>query len=166
MLKHTTRWVRAVVRDLHYRLDVNTLHRDEAATTLTLNEVGRVALRVTQPLYYDPLPAQPGDRLVHPGRRGLERHGRRRHAAPSRRLSRAVAGATNITWHEGTVTRDERSALLGGRGRPCGSPACRGRASRRVADRGGARDWWPRAVPPTASTATTCGPGINADLGF
>ena len=52
-LKHTTRWVRAVVRDIHYRLDVNTLHRDEAATSLDLNDVGRVSLRVTQPLFYD-----------------------------------------------------------------------------------------------------------------
>jgi len=54
MLKHTTRWVRAVVRSLHYRLDVNTLHRDESAAALARNEVGRVALRVTQPLFYDP----------------------------------------------------------------------------------------------------------------
>jgi bifunctional enzyme CysN/CysC len=52
-LKHTTRWVRAVVREIHYRLDVNTLHRDEHASSLSLNEVGRVSLRVTQPLYYD-----------------------------------------------------------------------------------------------------------------
>jgi bifunctional enzyme CysN/CysC len=52
-LKHTTRWVRAVVRDIHYRLDVNSLHRDEAATSLGLNDVGRVSLRVTQPLFYD-----------------------------------------------------------------------------------------------------------------
>jgi bifunctional enzyme CysN/CysC len=52
-LKHTTRWVRAVVRDLHYRLDVNTLHRDESAVSLGLNDVGRVSLRVTQPLFYD-----------------------------------------------------------------------------------------------------------------
>jgi len=52
-LKHTTRWVRAVVRDIHYRLDVNTLHRDESTTSLGLNDVGRVSLRVTQPLYYD-----------------------------------------------------------------------------------------------------------------
>ncbi len=52
-LKHTTRWVRAVVRDLHYRLDVNTLHRDEESTSLNLNDVGRVSLRVTQPLFYD-----------------------------------------------------------------------------------------------------------------
>ncbi len=52
-LKHTTRWVRAVVRDVHYRLDVNTLHRDESAKTLGLNDVGRISLRVTQPLFYD-----------------------------------------------------------------------------------------------------------------
>ena len=52
-LKHTTRWVRAVVREVHYRLDVNTLHRDEAATSLQLNDVGRISLRVTQPLFYD-----------------------------------------------------------------------------------------------------------------
>jgi sulfate adenylyltransferase subunit 1 (EFTu-like GTPase family) len=52
-LKHTTRWVRAVVRDIHYRLDVNTLHRDETAPSLALNDVGRVSLRVTQPLFYD-----------------------------------------------------------------------------------------------------------------
>jgi sulfate adenylyltransferase subunit 1 (EFTu-like GTPase family) len=52
-LKHTTRWVRAVVKDINYRLDVNTLHRDEAATALGLNDVGRVSLRVTQPLFYD-----------------------------------------------------------------------------------------------------------------
>jgi len=52
-LKHTTRWVRAVVRDLHYRLDVNTLHRDESASRLGLNDVGRITFRVTQPLFYD-----------------------------------------------------------------------------------------------------------------
>ena len=43
-----------MVKDLQYRLDVNTLHRDEAATELGLNEIGRVRLRVTQPLFADP----------------------------------------------------------------------------------------------------------------
>jgi bifunctional enzyme CysN/CysC len=52
-IKHTTRWGRAVVRDLRYRLDVNTLHRDEAAPGLTLNEIGRVTLRTTVPLMFD-----------------------------------------------------------------------------------------------------------------
>jgi bifunctional enzyme CysN/CysC len=52
-IKHTTRWGRTVVKDLQYRLDVNTLHRDEAARALTLNEIGRVQLRTTVPLFFD-----------------------------------------------------------------------------------------------------------------
>jgi bifunctional enzyme CysN/CysC len=54
VVKHTSRTVKAIVTDLHYRIDVNTLHRDEAATALGLNEVGRVRLRLTQPIFCDP----------------------------------------------------------------------------------------------------------------
>jgi bifunctional enzyme CysN/CysC len=52
-IKHTTRWGRALVKDLQYRLDVNTLHRDEGAQALALNEIGRVRLRTTVPLFFD-----------------------------------------------------------------------------------------------------------------
>src|SRR4051812_23587058 len=52
-LKHTTRSCRALVKDLHYRLDINTLHRDQEASELVLNEVGRVRLRTTQPVFVD-----------------------------------------------------------------------------------------------------------------
>lgn len=52
-IKHTTRNARAVVRQLHYRLDVNSLHRDEEAASLTLNEIGRIRLRTTVPLLAD-----------------------------------------------------------------------------------------------------------------
>ncbi|MBA2438045.1 MAG: sulfate adenylyltransferase, partial [Acidimicrobiia bacterium] len=52
-IQHTTRSARAVVNDLAYRLDVNTLHRDESAESLSLNEIGRVSLRTTTPLFYD-----------------------------------------------------------------------------------------------------------------
>jgi bifunctional enzyme CysN/CysC len=54
LVKHTTRTVKAIVRDLQYRLNVNTLHRDETATELSLNEIGRVTLRLTQPVFCDP----------------------------------------------------------------------------------------------------------------
>ncbi|MBO0772672.1 MAG: GTP-binding protein [Actinobacteria bacterium] len=54
IVKHTTRTAKAMVRDLHYRLDVNTLHRDETADRLSLNEIGRVTLRLTQPVFCDP----------------------------------------------------------------------------------------------------------------
>jgi bifunctional enzyme CysN/CysC len=52
-MKHTTRTVRAMVTDLRYRLDINTMHRDEEATSLTLNEIGRVVLRATEPVFVD-----------------------------------------------------------------------------------------------------------------
>jgi bifunctional enzyme CysN/CysC len=52
-IKHTTRSARALVKELHYRLDVDTLHRDESVTHLGLNDVGRVQLRTTSPLLFD-----------------------------------------------------------------------------------------------------------------
>jgi bifunctional enzyme CysN/CysC len=52
-IKHTTRSARALVRELRYRLDVNTLHRDETVDALGLNDIGRVKLRTTSPLFVD-----------------------------------------------------------------------------------------------------------------
>lgn len=54
LIKHTTRSARAIVKDTLYRLDVNSLHRDADVDGLCLNEIGRVQLRVTQPLLVDP----------------------------------------------------------------------------------------------------------------
>ena len=53
-IKHTTRTARALVKDIQYRLDVNSLHRDQDTKELSLNEIGRVQLRTTVPLLCDP----------------------------------------------------------------------------------------------------------------
>mgnify|MGYP001826543623 FL=1 len=53
VLKHTTRTTKIIVKDLAYRLDINTLHRDEEATDLRLNEIGRITFRTQQPLFFD-----------------------------------------------------------------------------------------------------------------
>ena len=45
--------VQALVKDLIYELDVNTLHRNEDPASLTLNQLGRVRVRTTVPLLYD-----------------------------------------------------------------------------------------------------------------
>ncbi|MFD2028119.1 sulfate adenylyltransferase subunit CysN [Promicromonospora aerolata] len=52
-IKHTTRWARAMVKTINYRVDVNTLHRDEEATEIKLNEIARIKMRVTKPLFVD-----------------------------------------------------------------------------------------------------------------
>jgi bifunctional enzyme CysN/CysC len=54
VIKHTTRTARAIVGGLRWRVDVNTLAEDATAPTLGLNEIGRVRLRTTTPLCYDP----------------------------------------------------------------------------------------------------------------
>jgi bifunctional enzyme CysN/CysC len=53
VIKHTTRMARVLIKELRYRLNINTLHRDETAEQLGLNEIGRVRLRTTQPLFCD-----------------------------------------------------------------------------------------------------------------
>ncbi len=53
-IKHTTRTARTIVKDIQYRMDINTLHRDQEATELGLNEIGRVQLRTASPLLCDP----------------------------------------------------------------------------------------------------------------
>ena len=52
-VKHTTRSVRAEVKELQYRIDVNTLHRVQDADALALNDVGRVRLRTDGPVLVD-----------------------------------------------------------------------------------------------------------------
>jgi bifunctional enzyme CysN/CysC len=52
-VKHTTKSARALVKDVNYRIDINTLHRDEEASGLALNEIGRIRLRTTQPIFAD-----------------------------------------------------------------------------------------------------------------
>jgi bifunctional enzyme CysN/CysC len=52
-LKHTTRWVAAEIEKLHYRLDVDTLHRDLEAKTLEVNDIGRVSIETASPLFFD-----------------------------------------------------------------------------------------------------------------
>ena len=52
-IKHSTRVARVMVKDINYRLDINTLHRDEDATEIVLNEIGRISFRSTMPLFID-----------------------------------------------------------------------------------------------------------------
>jgi bifunctional enzyme CysN/CysC len=53
-LKHTTRSVRAICDEVIYRHDVNTHDRHVDADSLALNEIGRVRLRTTAPIFCDP----------------------------------------------------------------------------------------------------------------
>ncbi len=79
VVKHTSRTVKAIVRDLHYRLDVNTLHRDESADRLGA-ERDRPGEPAADPAaVLRPVQPQPADRRADPDRRDDQRHGRLGH---------------------------------------------------------------------------------------
>jgi sulfate adenylyltransferase subunit 1 len=52
-IMHTTQEARCIVKDIRYRLDINTLHRDVEDTTIRMNDIARIVLRTTKPLFYD-----------------------------------------------------------------------------------------------------------------
>lgn len=53
-LKHTTRDLRCIVKDVQYKIDINTLHRVPGDTTIGMNDIGRIQVRTTQPVFFDP----------------------------------------------------------------------------------------------------------------
>jgi sulfate adenylyltransferase subunit 1 len=52
-IKHTSKDVRCVVSDISYKMDVNNLSRITENFKIELNDIGRIKLRTTKPLFYD-----------------------------------------------------------------------------------------------------------------
>jgi sulfate adenylyltransferase subunit 1 len=52
-IKHTTKDAKCLVKDILYKININTLHRIENDKHLGLNEIGRISIRTTKPLFYD-----------------------------------------------------------------------------------------------------------------
>jgi sulfate adenylyltransferase subunit 1 len=52
-IKHTTKDARCIVKEIKYKVDINTLHRVEGDTDIGLNDIGRIKIRTTEPLFYD-----------------------------------------------------------------------------------------------------------------
>ncbi|MEO6886094.1 MAG: adenylyl-sulfate kinase, partial [Jatrophihabitantaceae bacterium] len=100
---HTTRSTRASVKSLDYRLDINTLHRDEGADALTLNEIGRVRLRTQTPLQFDPYRRNrdTGSFIL------IDEVTNNTVAAGM--ITGASQNESNVVWHSGALTRAQRA---------------------------------------------------------
>ncbi|MGV9293596.1 adenylyl-sulfate kinase [Amycolatopsis sp. NPDC003676] len=100
---HTTREVPATVGQLDYRLNINTLHRDQTADSLALNEIGRIRLRTQQPLHFDPY-----RRNRDTGSFVLVDETSKRTVAAGMIIGPAET-APAVVWHEPAVTRARRA---------------------------------------------------------
>ena len=54
ILRHTSNEVRAMVKEVRYKVDVNTLHRNEDDLEVKMNDIARVKLRLAKPIFADP----------------------------------------------------------------------------------------------------------------
>jgi sulfate adenylyltransferase subunit 1 len=52
-IRHTTAELRCVIREVKYKVNINTLEEMDAESTLALNEIARIAIKTTKPIYYD-----------------------------------------------------------------------------------------------------------------
>ncbi len=52
-LRHTTREVKAIISEIDYKVDINTLHKVEDDLEFRLNDIGRISIRTSGPLFYD-----------------------------------------------------------------------------------------------------------------
>jgi sulfate adenylyltransferase subunit 1 len=52
-LKHTTKDVKCIVKEIHYKMNINNLEKDFEDKHIGLNEIAQVSIRTTQPLCYD-----------------------------------------------------------------------------------------------------------------
>ncbi len=53
-IMHTTQEARCVIKQIRYKLDINTLHRNEEDKDISLNDIARIQIRTTKPLFTDP----------------------------------------------------------------------------------------------------------------
>lgn len=52
-IRHTTQSARCIVQDIQYKMDVNTLHRNLEDKTVRMNDIARISIRTTKPLFVD-----------------------------------------------------------------------------------------------------------------
>jgi len=52
-IRHTTQEARCIIKEIRYKLDVNSLHRDLEGKTIGMNDIARITIRTTKPLFTD-----------------------------------------------------------------------------------------------------------------
>jgi sulfate adenylyltransferase subunit 1 len=53
IIKHTTNECVGMIKELKYKVDINTLHRIEAVDKVEMNDIARISIRTSKPLFYD-----------------------------------------------------------------------------------------------------------------
>lgn len=53
LIRHTTNEARCMITEVHYKVNINTLHRIEDDKEIKLNDIGRISIKSAKPLFFD-----------------------------------------------------------------------------------------------------------------
>ena len=53
IIRHTSKETKAIISEISYKVDINTLRKEEETSSFSLNEIGRIKLRTAAPIFYD-----------------------------------------------------------------------------------------------------------------
>ncbi|PID60314.1 bifunctional sulfate adenylyltransferase subunit 1/adenylylsulfate kinase [candidate division KSB3 bacterium] len=177
-LRHTTKTVRAFIKRIVYKIDVNSLHRESAAT-LTLNEIGRVELKTSLPLFFDPYTANRGTGsfvLIDPLSQntvaaGMIRGAVRRirdiaeHEHGTLTEERRRQKSPHTVWSGWNVAREAREARHGHKGAVLWLTGLSGSGKSTIAKRL-EKELFERGVHTMLLDGDLLRHGLNGDLGF
>jgi bifunctional enzyme CysN/CysC len=168
VMKHTTRTTKAVVTELQYLLNINTLHRDEEATGLSLNEIGRIRLRTHSPVFYDEYRRNRVTGsfiLIDEATNVTVAAGMLLPARNRSMLRNQQTASPNVVWQAGNVTRTQRWEALGVSGATVWFTGLSGSGKSTVAAEV-ERLLLADGQPATMLDGDNLRHGLNADLGF
>ena len=123
VLKHTTQKVKAHIRDIQYKIDVNTMHREDS-DGFELNEIGRVSIKTSRPIFFDAYQRNRGTGsfiLIDPVTNrtvaaGMIR-GRTQSVKDVTQTKHAESHrSTNVSWEAGSITAADWEARNGHKG--------------------------------------------------
>jgi len=175
-LQHTTRRVRALVTKINYRINVDTMHREDAQM-LQLNEIGRVQLTTTQPLFYDRYDlnrATGSFILIDPATNNTVAAGMIRGESrdvddlldvTSDEQARRRQRSENVVWEAGALTLQERETLNGHQAAVLWFTGLSGSGKSTIAKHL-ERALYRRGVHTLFLDGDTLRHGLNGDLGF
>ena len=52
-IRHTTQTARCIINEVKYKIDINSLHRNEDDKEIGLNDIGRILIKTNSPLFFD-----------------------------------------------------------------------------------------------------------------
>ncbi len=170
ILQHTTQTVQVFAEELIYRMNVDSLNREDA-DSLELNEIGRVKLKTSQPIFYDAYQVNKKTGsfvIIDPATNvtvgaGMIRAGSTE--SKSTKKSSDQKKSPNVVWEPWNITREEREKRNGHQAKLLWLTGISGAGKSTIAKEV-ERKLWDAGKQTVLLDGDQVRHGLNGDLGF